>query len=315
MLAILNVVMPVFLVVGAGYALVRAHFFADAVVDAMIGFATRFAVPCLLFVSMYRLDLGAAFDGRHLLSFYAAAIASFAVATALSRRLWRRRPGESVVVGFGALFSNSVLLGLPVMERAYGSAEAEATLAIIALHAPICYVVGILTMEMSARDGRPLPAALVNVARQIATNELMIGLGLGMLVNVSGLRLPAPAEDAVALIARAALPVALFALGGALTRYSLKAELGEAGMVAFCSLVLHPTLAWLLAHHVFALPAPFARAAVLIAAMPTGMNGYVFAALYGRAIGTAASAVIVGTTAGILTVSFWLWWLGGAAIG
>lgn len=315
MLAILNVVMPVFLVVGSGYALVRLRFFSDGVVDTLIGFATRFAVPCLLFMAMYRLDLGAAFDGAHLLSFYAASITCFVVAITLSRRVWKRRPGEAVVVGFGALFSNSVLLGLPVMERAYGAAETEAMLAIIALHAPICYLVGILTMELRARDGRPVPQALLSAGRQIVTNALMVGLGLGVLANLSGLALPGAAEDAIDLVARAALPVALFALGGALTRYSLKREVGEAGMVAACSLILHPLLAWLLTRHVFDLPEPFVRAAVLTAAMPTGLNGYVFATMYNRAIGTAASAVIVGTVFGILTISFWLWFLGGAAIG
>lgn len=311
MLAILDTVMPVFLVVGAGYLLVRLRYFPEAVADVMIGFATRLAVPCLLFLAMVRLDLGSAFNGLHLLSFYAAAVASFVSAILLSRLVWRRRPGESVVVGFGALFSNSVLLGLPIMERAYGPAETEAMLAIIALHAPFCYLVGIVTMELSARDGRPLPEALARAGRQVIRNELMIGLGLGIAVNLSGLPLPGAFVDAVDLIARAALPVALFALGGALTRYSLKAEIGEAGMVAACSLLLHPLLAWALARHAFALPEPFVRAAVLTAAMPTGMNGYVFAVMYQRAIGTAASVVIVGTAAAVVTVTFWLWLLGG----
>ncbi len=315
MLEILNVVLPVFLVVGSGYALIRTGFYRDGVVDAMIGFATRFAVPCFLFLAMYRLDIGAAFSGALLGSFYGAAIVSFVVAMVLARVLWKRRPGESVVVGFGALFSNSVLLGLPIMERAYGPEELQATFAIIALHAPVCYAVGILTMEFSARDGRPLPEALLRAGKQIVRNELMIGLGLGILANLTGLPLPEPAESALDMVARAALPVALFALGGALTRYSLKAEFGEASMAASCSILLHPFVAWLLAAQVFDLPAPMVHACVLTAAMPTGMNGYVFAVMYNRAIGTAASTVIVGTAAGVATISFWLWFLGDAAIG
>jgi predicted permease len=66
---------------------------------------------------------------------------------------------------------------------------------------------------------------------------------------------------------------------------------------------------------VFDLPDAWVRAAVVTAAMPTGMNGFVFASMYGRAQGAAASVVLLGTGAAVVSVTFWLWLLGGAAIG
>ena len=106
-------------------------------------FTQSFAIPCLLFRALVDLDLGAVFDPRLLLSFYTGALVAFALGVLGARRLFRRRPGEAVAIGFGALFSNSVLLGLPIMERAYGPEALAPTFAIISIHAPFCYLVGI----------------------------------------------------------------------------------------------------------------------------------------------------------------------------
>ena len=84
-------------------------------------------------------------------------------------------------------------------------------------------------------------------------------------------------------------------------------------MTAAISTLFHPALVWLLAVPVLALPTDYARAAVVIAAMPAGMNGYMFATMYQRAQGAAASTVLLATGVSVLTISFWLWVLGGAA--
>ena len=82
------------------------------------------------------------------------------------------------------------------------------------------------------------------------------------------------------MMADAALPAALFGLGGVLTRYAIRASLAEAGMITALSLVVHPAIAYGLAPGVFDLPQAFVRAAVVTAAMAPGVNTYVFASLY-----------------------------------
>ena len=61
---------------------------------------------------------------------------------------------------FCCLFSNSVLLGLPITERAYGVDALTGNFAIVAMHAPFCYGLGITAMEIvSNRGGRTIEAA------------------------------------------------------------------------------------------------------------------------------------------------------------
>lgn len=314
--ALLVIVLPVFLLVGAGYASVRSRLFPEAGLDGLISFATNIAVPVLLFRAIYRLDLGAALDIRHLGAFYGAAVICFAGATLAALLVWRRRPGESVAVGFPALFSNSVLLGLPIFERAYGPGPAmEPAFAIIAFHAPTCYLIGIVTMEIVRRDGGSILGALRRSAAEILRNALTMGILVGFAFNLGGVPLPGPAAEMLDMLAEAALPVALFGLGGVLTRYRLRSAVSEAAMVSAFSLLLHPALAYLFTAHLLGLPEAFVRAAVVIAAMPPGVNGYVFAAMYGRAVGTAASTVLLATALSVLSVAGWLGFLGGASFG
>lgn len=310
MLAIVQVVLPVFLVVGAGYAAARLKAFPDSSVDGLITFVVRFATPALLFSAMYDLSLTNAFEPRMLISFYCGAFAGFAVGL-IAARLLGRRPGEAVAIAFGGLFSNTVLIGLPIMIRAYGEPATEPMFGIIALHAPTLYSFGMIAMEVSRRDGTGAIAAAARATKNIASNALMIGIVAGLALNLLGVRLPGPVEDGVGLLASAALPTALFGLGAALTRYKVQADLGWALGVSAISLLLHPALAWALSAHVFALDPAFVRAAVVTAAMPAGLNVYVFAAMYKRAEGVAASTVLLSTALSVLTISFWLAVLGG----
>jgi predicted permease len=307
---IFDIVAPVFLVIGAGYLAVRRGLFADRMIDALMRFAIQFAVPCLLFRATSTMDLGTAYDWRLMGAFYLGSTTSFTLATLLAWRAFGRTPGEAVAVGFGALFSNLVLLGLPISERAWGAGtDAMASAyAIVSVHAPFCYLLGITSMELLRADGRSLPETARVVARTMFRNSLMIGIGLGFIVNLGGLAVPGVVTSAVDIVARAALPAALFGLGGTLTRYALKDSLGEAGTIAAMSLLVHPGISFMVVRLLEA-PDALADAVVLMAAMAPGVNGYLFASMYARGQGTAASTVLLGTAVSVLSVSLWLWLL------
>ena len=312
MLAIFATIAPVFLIVGSGYIAVRGFRFPDSGIDGITAYGMKFAIPLLLGRSVYRLDLGQAFDWGLLVAFYGAAFSVYALGMILARYAWRRRPGEAAAIGFAALFSNTLMLGLSVLERAYGGAAMPPAFMIMAVHSPILYLVGITVMEIVRRDG----AGPVETARRAASamlgNALTLGIALGFICNLGGIVLPEPVEAAVDIVAASALPVALFGLGGALTRYAIRSDISVAIMVSILSVMVFPAIAWGLSV-ALALPEPMMRAVVVLAAMPSGMNGYLFAAMYNRAEGAAASAVLLATALSIPTITFWLWALGGAA--
>lgn len=305
MLDVLAVTFPVFLLIGAGYLAVWRGLFDASHVDGLMVFTQRFAIPCLLFQAVATLDLRAGFDWRLLTAYYSGSLVCFA-AGILGTLLWLKRGREdAVAIGFAAMFANTVLLGLPIAERAFGTASLTPNYAIVALHAAFCYLVGTASMEAVRAGGAGFARGLRAVARSMAHNSLMLGAAAGLLVNLSGLPLPGPIADAVALIARAALPAALFGLGGILIRYRPEGDSRGIALVCVIALVLHPAWTWGMGRALGLEEGPF-RAAVLTAAMAPGVNSYLFAAMNGRAVRIAASSVLIATALSVLTVSAWL---------
>lgn len=307
MLAIFATVLPVFLLIIAGYLAVSTRYLPVAASDALNAFAVKFAVPVLLFNAMVKLDFGAAFSPPLLISFYSGALLCFVAGILIALKGFKRRPGEAVTVGFSATFSNSLLLGLAVISRFYGSEETTAAFGIIAFHSPTIYTLGIITMELMRADGQSLGMSLKLAGKSIIRNPLMIGILSGVTVNLSGLSLPEPVTAACQYLSGAAIPVALVGIGMAMTRYQIRSGIGESLTIAFLSLLVHPLIAFTLSHWVFDLPAPMVYAAVTLAAMPPGMNIYIFAAMYNRAINLAASAFLIATMLSVVTISLWLY--------
>ncbi|SPJ25067.1 AEC family transporter [Palleronia abyssalis] len=304
MSALVDVILPVFILIGAGYGAVWLGWFSDAGVDGLMNFTQRFAIPCLLFRGIVEIDLGAEFSWPLLLSFYLGAISGF-TAGLIGGRLFGRSWEDAVAIGFCGLFSNSVLLGLPIAERAFGTEALRFNYAIIAVHAPFCYLVGVTVMEIVRARGEALGGLPRKVTRAMFHNALVIGIALGFIVNLSGVSLPRVVGDAVDLMVRAALPAALFGLGGILYRYKPEGDLKVIALICGASLVLHPSVAWLVGQGL-GLSVGQLRGSVLTAAMAPGVNTYIFANIYGTARRSAASGVLIGTMVSLLSVWVWL---------
>ena len=302
-----GVILPVFLIIGLGGLARWRGYFGDEAVDALMRYAQNIAAPILLGVSIYGMDLGTAFQPGLLLSFYIGAFSAFALGIVGARALGR--PGQdAVAIGFACLFSNSLLLGVAITERAYGTAGLAGNFAIIAIHSPIMYSLGIVAMELTRSRGQNLPLHRLTrqIGRSILTQPLIIGILTGFAVNLSGLTLPGFAFDGLKMIAGTTIPTALFGLGGVLFRYRPEGDGKAIALVVVASLGVHPIIAWTLGTQVFALDAPALRSAVITAAMAPGVNAYLFAHMYGVAKRVAASAVLIATGLSIGTTWIWL---------
>ena len=307
MTALLDVILPVFLIIGFGYAAARFGLFSEPAVDGVMRYAQTFAAPCLLFWSIANLNLGTAYSAALLVSFYTGAFAGFAFGFFGARLVFRRPLTDSVAIGFVCLFSNSLLLGLPITERAYGTQALQGNYAIISLHAPLLYGFGICLMEWARTRGQGLSgrALTLQVGRAIFTQPLVIGIALGFAVNLSGLPLPGVISAAVEMMARTAIPTALFGLGGVLLRYRPEGDRATIAMVCVASLILHPAVTWAVARGLH-LDTAGLRSAVVTGAMAPGVNAYMFAHMYGVGKRVSASAVLIATALSILTIWGWL---------
>lgn len=306
---LLDIILPVFLVIGFGYVAVWRGLFSMDGIEGLMKFTQSFAIPCLLFQAIAKIDIQASFHPGLLFSFYLGAATCFALGMIGARLIFKRDWEDCVAIGFCCLFSNSVLLGLPISERAFGPDALTGNYAIIALHSPFCYGLGITVMEITRNRGESGLVMARAVARAMFRNALVLAIMAGFAVNLSGLHLPNVVDDALSLVVRAALPAALFALGGILLQYKPEGDKMTIAMVCVIGLCIHPAIVWATGS-ALSVPQDFFNSGVVTAAMAPGVNAYIFANMYGRAKRVAASSVLFATGASVISVWLWLMVLG-----
>ena len=305
MSALLDVIIPVFLIIGFGYCTVWTKLFSTDTIDGLMKFTQNFAIPVLLFDAIAKVDLINVFNINLFFSFYLGATIGFLLGFFGSYYLFNRPLEDSVVIGFCCLFSNTVMLGLPITERAYGEDALRHNFAIVSIHAPFCYFLGITVMELVKSSEKDLKKNIVTILKAMFSNALVVGIMLGFIVNIFEINLAQSIQASIDMITAVALPAALFGMGGILHQYRPQGDIGPIIMVCAISLIIHPAVVWLAGRN-FELTDTQLRSAVITAAMAPGINTYVFANIYGKAQRVASTGVLLSTALSIGTIWVWL---------
>ena len=110
----------------------------------------------------------------------------------------------------GIFRGESAILGIPLITNLYG----EAAGAVLAVPLPLMLILynvaAPVVLALYSGVRKPSPG---EIARKVAANPLLIGVAAGILVSLSGLRLPAAAADCVGRLGNAGSTLALVALG------------------------------------------------------------------------------------------------------
>ena len=309
MLSIINVILPIFALMAFGFGAVRFKLFPAEGIKSLIAFVNNFATPCLLFHSLVTSDFASAFNPAIIGPFYIGALACFVLGIVIALRFFGNTPGVAVSVGFSGTFTNTVLVGLPIIQRAYGIDALPVVLSIIGLHGAILLTSGMVTIELMRRDGTSLARTLLVAGKRVASNPLIWGIAAGMIGYFAGLQLVEPADAFFRMMSQAVVPAALFGIGGALNEFKLSENWQQALIASLIKLIVHPAIAYVLMLWVFHVPMETARYGILLAAMPAGVNVYVFATYYNRGVSVAANTILISTVASALTISAWLYLL------
>lgn len=298
---IVDIVAPVFGVLLIGYGAARLRLIDETSTRGLVLFVFNFAIPPLLFRSLALAELPAAVPWGLLLSYYLAVLTVFALGM-LGARGFSRKLAEQGLFGFGAAYSNAVLIGVPLILTAFGDAASLPLFLLIACHSPILFTLLIVMIEAGHGSGAGLRQLPGEVVRGLLRNPLIIGLALGLTWNLLALPLPGLVDSVLKTLGQAALPGALFAMGASLSRYRIAGRLPEAVLLVTLKMLVHPLLVWWLATGVFRLPPLWVQVAVLLAALPGGVNVYLFAERYRVAVDTASTTIVLGTAVSLVSL-------------
>ena len=263
------------------------------------------AMPCMLAHTLATADatgvFGAAFAVAALSALGTAALYRIFAAPALNQR------GADAYVGaMSSSYNNVANLGVPVAVAVLYDATAVVPALIfqIAFYAPVSMT--ILELLTSARTTGAALARRIIAAP--LTNPIFLAAVAGLLINSTGVQVPALISQPVGLLGQAAVPMALLAFGMSLHGMPfMQAGSSPRRAVLVSSaakLFVHPVLA-LLCGWLLGLSGTALLAVVIIAGLPTAKNVYTFSSRFGRNLEQARDSGVVTTLACLPTILLW----------
>lgn len=295
----LTLASPLFLLVALGYALVRIGRWPATVSAGMNQFVFSLALPALLFNLMGDIGHLPPVDGRLLLAFFGACLLTFLAGHALAGRLFRQDGTGRAILGLGGVFSNNVLLGVPLARVTLGNAAIPSVALVLVFNALTLWTLLAVAIEWSRHGGIGLKG-LKATALGVARNPIVVAIISGALFGLSGLSLPDLAHRTLLQIAEPAGPLSLIVLGMGLAEHDARRGVQEASLVCALKLLLQPALVWLIAIAI-GLPPLETRVVVLLGSLPTGANVYLMATQYQRLQGAVAASLVLGTLLSSIT--------------
>ena len=298
LLHLVSLTAPLFLLVLLGYALSRFGWPRTAS-DALTRFVFSVAIPTLLFRLMSDFSRLPRVDARLLIAFFGGCLIVYVAGRLAGASLFRMDGVGQSVFAMGGIFSNNVLLGIPLAKVTLGEAALPAVSLVLVFNSLVLWTLVSISVEW-ARHRDLSPRGLVRTTRGVVTNPVVASILAGTAFGFLNVPLPGVIDQTLQMVSQAAVPLSLIALGMGLAEFGIRTGWRESAAIAALKLVAQPAVVYALAR-VLALPPLETAAVVMLAALPVGANVYLMARQFDVLSGPVASSIVLTTALAALT--------------
>ncbi len=302
---VVSSLLPVVLLIGIGFAAGRLKLIRGEAVRDLSNLVFLVLVQALLFRTMATADL-ARLDLCSVALYYVVAGAMF-LALLLARGLSSR----SAVLALAAIFSNTLMIGVPLVQLAYGQAGLVHLFTLISMHALVLLTLATVVLELlvareqaasGATPARPIGLTVAQAVNNAVLHPVPLPIIAGLLYALTGWGLHPVVERPLKLLGDAFGPVALVLVGVTLAQTAIGPHLRGALVISVLKTVLHPLLMWGAGRALGLGGLPLA-VMVVAAALPVGANVFLFSQRYRKAEDLVTASVAVSTLMAVGTVS------------
>ena len=290
---------PLFVLIFAGYAIVRWARWPGAVADALTRFVFSLALPALLFHTMSDFSSLPPVDARLLIAFFGGALLVFVLGRVLAASVFRLDGVSGSVFALGGIFSNNMMLGLPLAKATLGQAALASVALVLVFNALILWTLVTVSVEW-ARHGDFSLQGFAKTLRSVITNPIVAAILAGSAWGLTGWPLPHLVAEPLAMVSHAAAPMSLLVLGMGLAEYRVTEGLRQSLAVCALKLLVLPAVVWLLAW-ALGLPPLETQVVVLLSSMAMGVNVYLMSRQFKAFEAPTAAALVLSTALAALT--------------
>ncbi len=290
---------PHFILVLVGYLLAASGRWPKSVSDALAMFVFSIAVPALLFRLMSDPSGLPPFQWRLLAAFFGGCLVTFAIGRLAGAALFRLDGVQQSVFALGGVFSNNVLLGIPLAKVALGEQALPYVALVIVFNSITLWTVATVSVEW-ARHGELSARGFAQTARKVLTTPVILGVLSGAVVGTLGIPVPSIVDEPLRLTAQAAVPLALIVVGMGLAQHGWRSGWQVGLGITTLKLVVQP-LVVLGAALLLGLPPVERQAVVLLGSLAVGVNVTIMAHQFNALQGPVASSMVLSTAVSAIT--------------
>lgn len=278
-------------IIGLGWIIARVNLLGPGADQVLSRLAFFVLTPLLLLTVLSEADVSRLFSSLIPISAIAA-VSCFLIATVIARFVWRRGVPETTIVALASGYVNANNIGLPIAIFVLGDAALAAPVILLNLTVFAPIALAILDVSTSGR------VSIGRILLQPMRNPIIVASLLGVLLAVTGLRLPEVVLEPVRLVGGAAVPIILLLFGMSLHGVRVLAPgtgRRDALLATALKVVVMPTIAWLVGWLVFGLSGMPLFTVVVFAALPAAQHVFSWAHRFDRHVAVARDAVLLST--------------------
>ena len=296
--------LPLFILIAVGYGLGRFSGWPVSVNEGLNRLCFNVAIPCMLFNVMSGFYKTPPVDYRLLVAFFGGCFIVYAMGRVIASRFFYLDPVSSSVFALGGIFSNNVMLGIPIATLLLGQQALPSIALVLIFNSLILWTLVTASVEW-ARSGSFSLQGIIKTLISVFKNPIIIGIISGMAWSLLHRPLPYIIEQPVGMIAGMAVPLSLIALGMSLSHYSIRDGLRESYTICLLKLVAQPLIIAIIALAI-GLPAAETKVVVLLGSMAVGINVYLMAQKFGVMQGATATSTLFSTALSAVTTPLFM---------
>lgn len=301
MLALLLLTLPIYLLVGLGYVIVRSSYVSAADLKPIGQLVLRVSMPALIFLAISRLPIREALRWDFIGGYLAGSLLVFAFGFLTARLLFGRPMAAAAMIALGMSCSNSAFMAFPIATTVVGEGPAIQVLPLAMLVENTIIVPLALTLA-EMQGGQSPVLALRKTLASMGRNPLLLAVAAGLAFTALGLQLPEFLNRTLAMLAPIAAPVALLSIGGTVATLTARLINPPIILVVVSKLILHPLAVWAGLSLIPDLDPVLITTGIIFAAAPM-LSTFALLGLRYKLEAATATALIFATAASFFSIS------------
>lgn len=240
MLHTLAIMAPIILLMGLGYTAAHVRLINREQIQGIGQLVMYFALPALIIRALTDNPLGETLNPRYLLAYGLGSALLFIPVLFWIQRRRSESLSSAAMYALGASASNSAFTGYPIASMVLGPSAATFLAQNMIIENLLILPAALIVAELGQRQGGSGLNLLRTIGGRLMRNPLLLALGMGISMALLDVRLPAPLDQVINMLADATAPTALFAVGGALYGLQVRGMVGSVSLIVFGKLILHP---------------------------------------------------------------------------